>query len=85
MSIKKPSIAAIAGIIAGARSEGNAATADMIAHRLAEFFHSQNKFFNKSHFVAKCGAQEGPSDAVDGRIIQEAQQAIEGQKSLPGG
>lgn len=83
MSIKKPSIAAIAGIIAQARSEGDAATADLIAHRLAEFFHSQNKFFNKAHFTEKCGSQ-GPSDAVDSRIVQEAQQAIEGQKALPG-
>lgn len=82
MSIKKPSIAAIASIISGARAEGDPATADLIAHRLAEFFHSQNKFFNKSHFTAKCGSQE-PSNAVDGAIIQEAQQALEGQKSLP--
>jgi len=83
MSVKKPSIAAIADILAGARAEGHAATADLISHRIAEFFASQNKFFNKDHFMAKAGFQpeyKQPEDvnALGRPQLQETQQETQG-------
>jgi len=76
MSLGKPSIRALAHILRDARAQGDPATCELIASRIADYFFSQNRYFKREPFLVESGLEA--VNALDSKNLLEAQQKTQG-------